>query len=303
MAIPAISIVMPVYNAGSYLEAAVESMLAQDFRDFEFVIVDDGSTDDSLRRLEAYAARDSRIRLVSRPNTGIVGALNDGLNNARAELIARMDADDVSLSSRLRVQREYLMAHRECVAIGSRILLMDGEGLPIREMCEERTHEEIDEANMRGGGAAMNHPSVMFRADAARRVGCYRQSMNYAEDLDLWLRLAEVGGLCNLPQVLVHYRMHAQSISHAKAREQRAQWRLAVEDAQKRRGISVGDHHSLPAGDPVPVTVAHHHIRWAWWALMAGNVRTARKHALAGLRLRPFSFEAWRLAACAVRGR
>ncbi len=302
MSVPAISIVMPVYNGGRYLAAAVESILAQDFADFEFVIVDDGSTDDSLRQLEAFAARDLRLKVISRANTGIVGALNDGVNAAKAELIARMDADDVCVPHRLRVQRDYLLANPKCVAVGSRILLIDSEGWPIREMCEERTHAEIDEANMRGGGAAMNHPSVMFRAAALKRVGTYKQELIYAEDLDLWLRMAEVGELYNLPEVLLHYRMHAQSISHAKAQEQRRKWRIAVSDAQTRRGQAVVEHPSLAAVKEDPATEAQNHVRWAWWALMAGNIKTARKHALAGLRRRPFSMESWKLAVCAARG-
>ena len=125
MSKPAISVVMPVYNAGRYLAAAVESMLAQDFGNFEFVIVDDGSTDDSPRQLEAFAGRDSRVKVISRANTGIVGALNDGVHAATADLIARMDADDLCTPNRLRVQRDYLLANPKCVAVGSRILLID----------------------------------------------------------------------------------------------------------------------------------------------------------------------------------
>jgi glycosyltransferase involved in cell wall biosynthesis len=297
---PEVSILMPVYNGSRYLAAAIDSMLSQDFADFEFVIVDDGSTDNSLQLLTAYAKRDNRIRLITRANTGIVGALNDGLEQVRALFVARMDADDLSLPGRLRKQRQYLLANDQCVAVGSHILLIDNEGWPICEMCKERTHEEIDTANLLGGGAAMNHPSVMFRAEAVRRVGGYRQQFLYAEDLDLWLRLAEVGGLYNLPETLLHYRMHSNSISHAKASEQRRKWRLAVEDAQKRRGCPV----AIPSS-PIPteaISVCDHHIRWAWQALMAGNVGTARKHALRGLRHNPFSLEIWRLACCAARG-
>jgi glycosyltransferase involved in cell wall biosynthesis len=303
MGVPTISVVMPVYNAGAYLGAAVQSVLGQTFGDFELIAVDDGSRDGSRAVLEGFAKRDGRVRVISRPNTGIVGALNDGVEAARAGLIARMDADDVCLPDRFALQLGHMAEHPACVAVGSRILLVDTEGLPIREMCEETTHEEIDGANMRGGGAAMNHPSVMMRAEAVRRVGAYRQELIYAEDLDLWLRLAEVGELYNIPRVLLKYRLHAQSISHARAVEQRRKWKIAVSEAQRRRGLPVVEHPSLAAAKPDPATEAQHHIRWAWWALMAGNVKTARKHAWAGLRRRPVSKETWRLAYCAVRGR
>jgi glycosyltransferase involved in cell wall biosynthesis len=290
---------MPVRNGGPYLSAAVESILAQDFTDFEFVIVDDGSTDATPQTLRSFAAGDSCIRIVTGPSAGIVAALNTGLAAARADLVARMDADDIALPNRLRLQHEHLAAHPDCVAVGSRILLIDSEGWPIREMCEERTHEEIDAANLRGGGAAMNHPAVMFRVPAFRAVGGYRQEMIYAEDLDLWLRLAEIGRLYNLPQVLMRYRMHAKSIGHTKANEQHNQWRRAADEALHRRGRPSS---STPAPEQRSETVADHHVRWGWWALMAGNIRTARKHALAALRRKPLSPQSWRLAACVVRG-
>jgi glycosyltransferase involved in cell wall biosynthesis len=288
-----------VRNGGAFLAEAVESILGQDFREFEFVIVDDGSTDDTPRQLKKYAADDSRVRLFRQEGVGIVGALNCGMEQARGELIARMDADDFAVKERLGKQVAHLAANPNCVAVGSRILLIDSDGWPIRQMCEERTHKEIDAANLRGGGAAINHPAVMFRAKTFRDLGGYRAEMIYAEDLDLWLRMAEVGELYNLPDVLLHYRMHAKSIGHDKAIQQHRQWRRAAEEAIKRRGAGVPETKPL---DEKACGAADHHIRWAWWALMAGNVRTARKHAMAGLRLRPWSRETWRLAACAVRG-
>ena len=208
----------------------------------------------------------------------------------------------ITLASRLGKQVEHMEKHPRCVAVGSKILLIDADGWPICEMCQQRTHAEIDEVNLRAGGAAMNHPAVVFRREVVLKAGGYRQEMIYAEDLDLWLRLAEVGELYNLPEVLVHYRMHAQSISHARATEQRLKWCRAVADARKRRGAP-SQLELLPA-DTVSraVKVSDHHIRWAWQALMAGNVPTARKHAFAGLRMKPFSVESWRLAACAARG-
>jgi glycosyltransferase involved in cell wall biosynthesis len=299
MSIPAVSVVMPVRNGGPYLAEAVESILGQDFRDFEFVIVDDGSTDDTPRQLEAYAARDGRIRVFRQNGLGIVGALNRGMAEARADLIARMDADDFALEQRLGRQVRHLGENPDCVAVGARILLIDSEGWPISQMCTERTHEEIDATNLRGGGAAINHPAVMFRAKIFRDLGGYRQEMIYAEDLDLWLRMAEVGRLYNLPDVLLHYRMHAKSIGHARATEQHRQWRLAAQEAIHRRGGVPAEAKETEEKASRP---ADHHIRWAWWALMAGNVRTARKHAMAGLRMKPWSIESWRLAACAVRG-
>ncbi|MGD2107773.1 MAG: glycosyltransferase family A protein, partial [Phycisphaerae bacterium] len=108
MKCPTVSVTMTVYNAGSYLEVAVGSILAQTYTDFEFVIIDDGSTDDSLRRLERFAACDDRVHLVSRPNTGISRARNDALSLARGQFVAVMDADDVAHPERLEREVSYL---------------------------------------------------------------------------------------------------------------------------------------------------------------------------------------------------
>src|SRR4051794_4532921 len=117
MSTPAVSIVMPVYNGAAYVAEAVRSILGQTFEDFEFIIVDDGSTDRTPRILHEYERMDRRVRVISRPNTGIVGALNDGVAAAEAPLIARMDADDVSTPQRLHRQVEYLSEHPEVVVL------------------------------------------------------------------------------------------------------------------------------------------------------------------------------------------
>ena len=123
---PRVSVALPVHNCERYVAEAIESILAQTFTDFEFLIVDDGSTDGTLPILNRFAARDSRIRVISRPNTGIVGALNEMLGLARADLVARMDADDVALPVRFERQVRYLDEHPECVMVGSRVTIIDG---------------------------------------------------------------------------------------------------------------------------------------------------------------------------------
>jgi glycosyltransferase involved in cell wall biosynthesis len=122
---PAISVLMPVYNTERYVAEAVESILAQTFRNFEFLIIDDGSTDRSLSILKRYAERDPRIYLVSRPNTGYVIALNEMLAMARGEFIARIDADDIALPERFEVQVAYLREHPEVVCLGSKVQFID----------------------------------------------------------------------------------------------------------------------------------------------------------------------------------
>jgi glycosyltransferase involved in cell wall biosynthesis len=301
--VPSISVCMPVYNAERFVAEAVESILNQTLGDFEFLIVDDGSTDGSRRILEGYAARDPRIRLVSRPNTGLVIALNEMLAAARGAFIPRTDADDVAMPERFERQASYLRAHPEVLALGTRVLVIDPEGAPLTEMCEQQSHEEIDRAQL-GGLVVICHPTVMARAEVLRRVGGYRPETFPAEDLDLWLRLAEIGRLANLPEALVKYRQHLQSIGNAQRVRQEAATGRVVADARRRRGLSRDEPAAAPApASPRPDPGGLDHMRkWAWWALASGYVSTARGYAIRCWCRRPFSLESWRLLYCALRG-
>ncbi len=212
---PPISVCLPVYNAERYIAEAVESILGQTFGDFEFLIIDDGSTDGSRRILERYAAGDPRIRLVSRPNGGLVSALNELLGMARGEFIARMDADDIALPERFERQIAYLRDHGDVVALGTQILLIDPRGAPLTEMPLDLEHEDIDRAHL-NGVTVLCHPTILARTASVLGVGGYRPGYFPGEDIDLWLRLAEVGRLANLPEILVKYRQHLQSIGNTQ---------------------------------------------------------------------------------------
>ena len=297
---PQLSVLMPVYNAERYLAEAVESVLSQTFSDFEFIIIDDGSTDRSLEILQRYAEQDDRIRLVSRPNTGLIGALNEGLALARGELIARMDADDISLPERFSRQLEYLLAHPNCIAIGSRAVMIDPEGAPLCEMSKEATHEEIDAFHLTGRGGALLHAASMIRREILKAVGGYRKEFPDAEDYDLFLRLAEVGRLANLPEPLYRYRQHLASVGYTKRRAQSRSVSAALRETHTRRGLEP------PADDLVDVnpplaSKAERHCEWAGWAFEAGNFATARKHALAAVREEPLSKERWKFAIWTIR--
>jgi len=299
LTLPTVSVVMPVYNAERYVAEAVESILAQTFTDFEFIIIDDGSTDASLSILQHYAKRDERIRLTSRPNTGVVRAMNEGMSQARAKYVARMDADDISLPERLAREVAFLEGNPDCVAVGCRVMMIDADGDPIRKWPVHECHEEIDRANLESFGSSIVHPTVLMRRDEVAAAGAYNIAFQYASDMDLFLRLAERGRLANLPEVLLKYRLHLGSIGHRKRLEQQRAAAAAAEAACKRRGINV------PARkDPAllrPLSAGYHHATWAKWALKAGNVATARKHAFAAVRKSPFSLRSWRIAARTVR--
>jgi glycosyltransferase involved in cell wall biosynthesis len=288
---------MAVYNAGSYLRAALDSILGQTLSDFELVVVDDGSTDGSSRVLEEYEARDPRLRLLPQPNAGLIASLNRGLEQCRGEYVARMDADDVALPERLERQVRFLDVHSDHVAVGCRTLLIDADGDPICPYAYLCDHEQIDAMHMAGGGGAICHPAVTMRTKEVRGAGGYDPAMRHAEDLDLFLRLAEIGRVANLPEVLLHYRMHARSVGHLYRQEQHRSTVAAVEAAHRRRGLSPPRLRDSP---PSPGGSLHH--KWAWWALAAGHPRTARKHALAALRAAPLRGDSWKVLLCAMRG-
>ena len=297
--VPPISVILPVHNGGRYLAAAVASVLTQTCRDFELIAIDDGSPDSSAAVLTGFAAADPRVRVVSRPNRGLVSTLNEAIDLAGGRYLARMDADDLCLPERFAKQLAHLDAHPDCVLVGSRVLVVDPAGLPIKELGHQATHDAIDAAHL-GCGWPVVHPAVMMRTDAVRRVGCYREQYDTLEDLDLFLRLAEVGRLANLPDVLLHYRQHFASVTHTRAARQQQVRQAIFDETMARRGQP-----PLPRLPPPPPARprSEQHRQWAWSALKAGHVATARKHAVATVARAPFSIQSWRIMACAVRGR
>lgn len=300
---PLISVVMSVFNCRRYLPEAMDSVLGQTFGEFEFVVVDDGSTDDTLRILQDYARRDARVKVISRPNTGCWKASNDGIAASSAPFIARMDADDVCLPDRFEKQLAFLREHPEVVAVGAHVLLIDAEGEPLRTMPQQRrlTHEEIDVAHLTGGGQVLFHPTLMMRREAVEKVGLYRE-WPAGVDLDLFLRLAEIGKLANLPDVLLKYRQHMGSIGHAKMKLQLENCRKMVHQAYERRGLPLPPDGKIGFEHIEQRSETDQHRKWAWWALKGGHVTAARKHARKALLGSPLSPESWKVMYCSLRG-
>jgi len=296
------SVLMPVFNAEQYIDEAVESVLAQTFRDFELLLLNDGSTDGTLNKLEVFAKRDTRCKIITGPNVGIVATLNKGLQLAKCPLIFRMDADDICLPTRFQQQVDYMAQHPECLVLGTAIYLIDNAGRRIMEMQVPKDHAKIDHANLQGDGSHVFHPTWLMRRDAMVQLGGYREVCRHAEDLDLLLRAAEVGELHNLGNVLLLYRQHASSIGYAKRKEQVLATQLAVSEACQRRGIPVPPLAlaSVPSGQALSASATH--AKWAWWALVGGNKATARHHAWKAFTHAPFSWASVRLLMCAIRG-
>lgn len=297
---PAVSVALPVYNAGRHLAAAVSSILGQSFGDFELLAVDDGSTDDSRATLERFAAADPRVRVISRPNTGIVGALNDACRAARAPLVARMDADDIAFPERFARQVAYLAAHPEVVALGAAVVYLDALGKPVKPCPRATTHEALEPALLGGDGGALIHPVVMFRRAALETVGFYRPEAQYVEDLDLFLRLAQLGRLANLPEPLLYYRVHASSINFTKNAGRHETKLRVLADAHRARGLPF-DPGALPLPAQNWADLAAHDRDWAVTSLQYGQRRVAVRHALRACRLQPGHRAAWRVLAYAIR--
>lgn len=293
---------MPVYNASRYLREAVESILTQSFRDFELIAVDDGSKDDSLAILREYEVKDPRVRIISRANTGIVGALNDGIAAARGEFIARMDSDDVSVPNRFEKQVAFLREHPDHVLLGSQVMLIDSEGAALcPKQDTEYTHEAIDQAHLAGRWPLV-HPTVMMRRDAVLSIGAYREKYQWLEDLDLFLRMAEVGKIASLKDVLLRYRLHTGSVCHTREGDQdRIRPELEAEVYARRRiAKPTGD--GTPRSRSSPGSMAERLRVWGWWALMGGNVTTSRRYALRAMRAAPWAVQSWKLMYCSIRG-
>jgi glycosyltransferase involved in cell wall biosynthesis len=282
---PRVSVLLPVHDGASYLEQAVRSILEQSLSDLELIVIDDGSTDgsrDISRRLEEA---DGRVRVVARPQTGITGALTDGLALARAELVARMDADDLALPERLEKQVAYLEAHSACVAVGTAFLVIDPRGDPIKVPDTPIAHDAIDARLLRGDGWALAHPTVMMRRATLRAVGGYRSAFDKVEDLDLFLRMAERGRLANLPEVLLHLRQHfasstavsGDSLDHVRLR--------VVREAYERRGRTAPPRIALVPH--VRLDGCAQHLSWTLSAVRGRRLRQAARHARDALRAAP----------------
>lgn len=222
---PILSVVVSAYQAEAYVERSLNSVLDQDLRDLELIVVDDGSTDATAQILAALSVRDSRVRVIRQDNGGLTAALSRACAEARGEFIARHDADDISLPGRLSRQVAALQADTDLafVSCWSRAV-----GPRDELLYEIERHLDPQAATMgiaSGTDGPPGHGSVMMRAAAYRSVGGYREEFRYAQDWDLWLRLAHVGLLAYLPSFLYCFRVAESSIS---AHRRSQQLRLAA---------------------------------------------------------------------------
>jgi glycosyltransferase involved in cell wall biosynthesis len=210
MVSPEISVVMSVYNGESYLKEAIDSILMQTFADFEFIIVDDGSTDSSAAIVKSYS--DSRIRLVQQENMGLSKALNKGISLAKGRYIARLDSDDVSLPERLKLQFDFLEKNSKAVIVGSNAIVMDKDGNTIFYSEKKTQWEEIKSILP---NTPFYHSATFFRKDTFEKAGGYYEAIkHHFEDVILWNKMAALGELYNLKEPLIKYRVVPEGISN-----------------------------------------------------------------------------------------
>lgn len=240
---PLVSVVMSVYNGEKYLREAIDSILNQNFTDFEFIIINDGSADDTLKIIKSY--KDPRIALISRKNKGLVASLNEGIEKSKGKYIARQDADDISVVGRFEKQALMLEASNGKTIIGSSIDIIDTGG----EM--QGTHYAItgasaieEEMGLRGPFA---HGSVMAHREIFLK-NPYRQSAWPAEDFDLWSRLLGKYNILNISEALYRYRQNTEGIS---SRNEKKQVQRTIEIQSRNQEWLSKNHAWRPLGELV----------------------------------------------------
>ena len=211
-----VTVLMPVYNCERYLREAINSILQQTFTDFDLLIIDDGSTDESVAVIQEFC--DSRIQLVHNgANLGVIASLNKGLGLARGEYVARMDGDDVCLPGRLAHQVAFMEAHREIGMCGTWVeIIGEPSGQIWRYPCDPDT---VKCSHI--FGPVLAHPSVMMRRTFLNETRLlYDPLFKHSEDFDMWVRASEYTSLANIGKVLLRYRLHPQQVGRLHSEEQ-----------------------------------------------------------------------------------
>ena len=233
--VPKVSVLMSVYNGEAYLERSITSILSQTYRDFEFLIFNDASTDSTEAILKNV--HDPRIKVITNTvNLGLTKSLNRGIEIARGQYIARMDADDLSLPFRFEIQVGFLDSHPEYAILGSSYLLIDQEGRTL-----SLVKVPVDDSQIRENLLKQNcfgHGSVMMRREAVQRVGGYDERFKCSQDYELWLRIVEAFKASNIEEALYCWRLSNDSISKMNEWEQKYYASLARFEANLRKKVN-----------------------------------------------------------------
>ena len=298
-AYPRVSVLMAVFNTGAYLQAALDSIVGQSFHDYELVILDDGSTDGSTQLLRNFANQEHRVKLIVRENRGLIATRNELLGAAKGQLIAWMDSDDISLPGRLSLQVSAFDGDPALVCLGGSAQCIDPHGQNLNIERYPLTHDDILIDQLKGG--AMRFPTTMMRRDLAQQVGGFREPFKIGEDLDLLLRLSEVGKMANLPTVLYLYRQHLGSVCASLG----PRWPiyrdqiLALAHQRRDQGrdtLQLGGQITIaePQASNTKQLESQTYVRWAHYALQNDNWPVAWKYAYRSILSQPTSKIIWK---------
>lgn len=215
---PQISVVMPAYNAERYIARAIESVLNQTFRNFELIIINDVSSDKTPSIIKEYQEKDSRVRMINNRKKGLIaGSLNKGIKLARADVIARMDADDVCYPRRLEVQYKLLMKKPEVAVVGANMRIVDEKGKIISKREYPKKSKELKRLMFRYSPFA--HPVVMYRKSVFKEFGGYVENIFPCEDIDLWFKIGSKYQFASVSKPLLKYTLYSTSSSHKKVKD------------------------------------------------------------------------------------
>ena len=225
---PSVSVIMSVFNGEEHLHKSIDSILNQTFTDFEFIIINDGSTDRTSAILSDYEKNDARVKVFQQENKGLAVSLNNGISHSKANLIARMDSDDIALPDRLEKQVAYLKKHPEVGVLGTAAHLINAQGVKLGVMVLPEEHDSIVKIMYKS--SPIIHPSVVMRREAVLAVGGYREDLKRAQDYELWSRLFHRCRFHNLQDPLLIYmvreRLRLKSVFQAANIRLLVGWRI-----------------------------------------------------------------------------
>ena len=291
--IDAVTVVIPAYNLDAYLQDAIQSVLKQQYDGpLSIIVLDDGSTDMSLEVANRMAQRVSNLQVITQTNQGRAKTRNRMLELAETDLVAWLDGDDLAAPCWLADQIGYLHSHPECVAVGGQGYSMTASGNAIGPITHPLDSDEIDQRHLSGQANAFFQSCVLVRKSAVLKAGGYDERYPCAEDYSLWLRLAEIGKLANLPACHLCYRVHATSANWTLNIDQRTQGHAIQQEALKRRGLPV-DGKVMDAIPPAKKDDWNRRLFWVNIALKSGNPVSALQMLGPALKKHPVSLVMW----------
>lgn len=280
--VPEISVVMSVYNGQRYLRESVDSVLNQTYKNFEFIIVNDGSDDGSQTILLNSQAGDNRILIVNQENIGLTKSLNRAIRLTAGRYIARQDADDLSAPTRLQKQLDYLKNHPKVAVVGCLRAILTSDG--VIQINKPPTFSPIGVKRFLARNNLFMHGSAMIRKVCLKKTGLYREFFRCSQDYDLWLRLSQHFDLATLPEHLYQYRVTPEAVSVARYRTQKQYANIARQLHSERLATGKDSYDALissyPAGLPgynEEVDQGYYHIFIAMELISANRLNHARK--------------------------